>query len=103
MLGAGVKAGEKVLWVGQNSLEVVAINHAARKVGAVCVPMNYRLAPDEAQYVIDNCDAAIVLFDIEQIDQLEPIHGKCDRVRAWHCFRSPRAASSPRGRRTSTR
>ena len=57
MLDAGVRAGEKVLWVGQNSLEVVAINHAARKVGAVCVPMNYRLAPDEAQYVIDNCDA----------------------------------------------
>src|SRR5262245_19510101 len=53
----GVAAGEKVLWVGQNSAEVVAVNHAARKVGAVCVPMNYRLAPDEAQYVIDNCDA----------------------------------------------
>ncbi len=43
-----VRAGEKVLWVGQNSAEVVAVNHAARKVGAVCVPMNYRLAPVEA-------------------------------------------------------
>ena len=68
----GVRAGEKVLWVGQNSAEVVAINHAARKVGAVCVPMNYRLAPDEAQYVIDNCDAVVILFDIEQAEQLEP-------------------------------
>jgi acyl-CoA synthetase (AMP-forming)/AMP-acid ligase II len=93
MLGAGVKAGEKVLWVGQNSLEVVAINHAARKVGAVCVPMNYRLAPDEAQYVIDNCDAVVVLFDVEQTDQLAPIVDKCDRVRAWYCFRS--AGKSP--------
>jgi len=84
---ADVRAGEKVLWVGQNSAEVVAINHAARKVGAVCVPMNYRLAPDEAEYVIDNCDAAVVLFDIEQTDQLEPIHDRCDRVREWHAFR----------------
>jgi fatty-acyl-CoA synthase/long-chain acyl-CoA synthetase len=88
MLAADVKAGEKVLWVGQNSLEVVAINHAARKVGAVCVPMNYRLAPDETQYVIDNCDAVVVLFDIEQVDQLEPIQDQCGRVRAWQCFRS---------------
>ena len=71
----GVRAGEKVLWVGQNSAEVVAVNHAARKVGAVCVPMNYRLAPDEAQYVIDNCDAVVVLFDVEQVAQLEPIRG----------------------------
>src|SRR3546814_8515729 len=55
--GLDVRAGEKVLWVGENSWEVVAVNHAARKVGAVCVPMNYRLAPDEAAYVIDNCDA----------------------------------------------
>ena len=31
MLAAGVRAGEKVLWVGQNSLEVVAVNHAARQ------------------------------------------------------------------------
>ncbi|HUR78117.1 MAG TPA: AMP-binding protein [Acidimicrobiales bacterium] len=84
----GVRANEKILWVGQNSLEVVAINHAARKVGAVCVPMNYRLAPDEAQYVIDNCDAAVVLFDVEQADQLESIHANCERVRGWYCFRS---------------
>ena len=28
--GADVRAGEKVLWVGQNSTEVVAINHAPR-------------------------------------------------------------------------
>ena len=84
---AGVRAGEKVLWVGQNSAEVVAINHAARKVGAVCVPMNYRLAPDETQYVIDNCDAVVVLFDIEQVPQLESIRDQCDRVREWFAFR----------------
>jgi fatty-acyl-CoA synthase/long-chain acyl-CoA synthetase len=82
-----VVAGEKVLWVGQNSAEVVAVNHAARKVGAVCVPMNYRLAPDEAQYVIDNCDAVVVLLDVEQAAQLEPIRAQCDRVRDWFAFR----------------
>src|SRR3546814_9637762 len=59
--GLDVRAGEKVLWVGENSWEVVAVNHAARKVGAVCVPMNYRPAPDEAAYVIDNCDRSEAL------------------------------------------
>jgi len=32
---AARKAGEKVLWVGQNSLEVVAINHAARIMSVI--------------------------------------------------------------------
>src|SRR5690242_19834736 len=88
MLDAKVVAGEKVLWVGQNSLEVVAINHAARKVGAVCVPMNYRLAPDEAQYVIDNCDAVVVLYDVEQEAQLEGAREACPTVRHWLSFRT---------------
>jgi acyl-CoA synthetase (AMP-forming)/AMP-acid ligase II len=83
----GVKAGEKVLWVGQNGVEVVAINHASRKVGAVCVPMNYRLAPEEAQYVIDNCDAVVVLFDIEQTAQLDGAVDACPTVRDWMAFR----------------
>src|SRR5690606_6507458 len=59
-----------------------------RKVGAVCVPMNYRLSPEEAAYVIDNCDAVVVLFDIEQTSQLEPIRDQGDRVRAWASFRN---------------
>jgi len=84
----GVRAGEKVLWVGQNGIEVVAINHAARKVGAVCVPMNYRLAPEEAQYVIDNCDAVVVLFDVEQESQLAGAAEACPTVRTWLSFRT---------------
>jgi fatty-acyl-CoA synthase/long-chain acyl-CoA synthetase len=84
----GVRAGEKVLWVGQNGTEVVAINHAARKVGAVCVPMNYRLAPEEAQYVIDNCDAVVVLYDVEQEAQLEGAREACPTVRSWLSFRT---------------
>ena len=95
LLGCEVRAGEKVLWVGQNSIEVVAINHASRKVGAVCVPMNYRLAPDEAQYVIDNCDAVVVVFDIEQTAQLEAVRESCDRVRRWLSFRGPGQEGPP--------
>ena len=82
-----VRAGEKVLWVGENSTEVVAVNHAARKVGAVCVPMNYRLAQDEASYVIDNCDAVVVLFDIEQTSQLDGLAARHPSVRSWLAFR----------------
>ncbi len=89
---AGVRAGEKVLWVGENSAEVVAITHAARKVGAVCVPMNYRLAPDEVHYVIDNCDAVVVVFDVEQVPQLAPVQAQCERVRDWFVFRRQGAA-----------
>ena len=48
-----------------NSLEVVAVTHAARKIGATAVPLNYRLTPEEAAYVVDNCDAVFVWVDAE--------------------------------------
>ena len=44
--------------------------HAARKVGATAVPLNYRLTPDEAAYVVDNSDASVVYVDAEFADAL---------------------------------
>ena len=39
----GVGPGEKVIWCGPNSPQVVAVVNATRKLGAVAVPLNYRL------------------------------------------------------------
>src|SRR4030095_14163904 len=58
MLALGVRARDRVIWCGMNSPEVVAMTHAARKIGATAVPLNYRLSPEEAAYVVDNSDAA---------------------------------------------
>ena len=83
----GVKAGTTVVWCGQNGIEVVSLVHASRKAGALSVPLNYRLTPDEAHYVIDNSDATLVLFDIEQAEQLQDGPTACPKVTAWVAFR----------------
>ena len=57
LLSLGAGPGTKVLWCGPNSPEVVAVINAARKIGAIAVPLNYRLTAEEACYVIDNSDA----------------------------------------------
>jgi fatty-acyl-CoA synthase/long-chain acyl-CoA synthetase len=85
----GVRAGTKLVWCAQNSTEVVVIINAARKTGAVAVPLNYRLSTDEAAYVIDNSDATVVLFDVEQIGQLEGAVERCPKVTRWAAFHGP--------------
>ena len=92
LAGAGVRVGDKVLWVGQNSLEVVVVVNALRKVKAVGVPMNYRLTPEEAQYVIDNSDSVAVLFDPEQLGQIDGLQELCPKVASWLAFRCPAGA-----------
>ncbi len=88
LVDLGVQAGTKVVWCGRNSLEVIAIIAAARKAGAVAVPMNYRLSPEEAAYVVDNSDATVVLFDPEQTDQLARAAGEVEAVDHWVAFRA---------------
>jgi acyl-CoA synthetase (AMP-forming)/AMP-acid ligase II len=62
-LGAG--PGEKVIWCGPNSPQVVAVMTATRKIGAVAVPLNYRLTAEEASYIIVHSDARLAYVDAE--------------------------------------
>jgi acyl-CoA synthetase (AMP-forming)/AMP-acid ligase II len=62
-LGAG--PGTKIVWCGPNSPQVVAAMNATRKIGAVAVPLNYRLTPEEAGYIIGHSEATIGYVDAE--------------------------------------
>ena len=79
--GRGVVAGAKVMWGGQNSLELVAFTHAARKIGAIAVPLNYRLTDEETTYVVTNSDTELVWLDAEFADRFERIRPAIPAVR----------------------
>jgi fatty-acyl-CoA synthase/long-chain acyl-CoA synthetase len=78
-LGAG--PGKKVLWCGPNSPEVVAVMAAARKIGAVTVPLNYRLTPEEALYVINHSDAEVAYVDYEHAPMFAALRDRLEKVR----------------------
>src|SRR5215472_18371742 len=61
----GVGPGQKVIWCGPNSPQVVAVINATRKLGAVAVPLNYRLMAAEARYIVINSDARAAYVDAE--------------------------------------
>jgi acyl-CoA synthetase (AMP-forming)/AMP-acid ligase II len=81
LLSLGAGPGAKVLWCGPNSPEVVAVMNAARKIGAVAVPLNYRLTPEEARYVINHSDAQIAYTDHEHVPLFAGLRGQLERLR----------------------
>jgi len=81
LVSHGVNPGDRVVWCGQNSIGVVSLMSAARKVGATAVPLNYRLTDDEAAYVIDHCDAEIVYVDADFAPMLERVRGSIPKIR----------------------
>ena len=54
--------------------------HAARKLGATAVPVNYRFTDGEAAYVIDHCDASVVYVDAEQAPMIARIRADIPKV-----------------------
>ena len=81
LLSLGAGPGAKVLWCGPNSPAIVAVMNAIRKIGGVSVPLNYRLTPEEAAYVVNNCDAEIVYTDSEQAPMFAGLRGQLEKVR----------------------
>ena len=59
----GVKAGERGVWCGPNSTEVVVFMHACRKLGLVAVPLPYRFTAEECHHVLSDSGAAVVMVD----------------------------------------
>src|SRR6202451_4488844 len=81
LLSLGIRPDEKVLWCGPNSPEVVAVMNATRKIGAVAVPLNYRLTPEEALYVINHSDAEVAYVDYEHVPMFAALRGQLEKVR----------------------
>src|ERR1700750_114371 len=81
LLSLGISRGTKVLWCGPNSPQVVAIMSAARKIGAVAVPLNYRLTPEEALYVINHSDAEGAYVDFEHAPMFAGLRDQLEKVR----------------------
>jgi len=60
LLAAGLKAGDRIAYVGKNSDHYFELFFGAGKMGAVITPVSWRLAPPEVQYIVSHCDAALV-------------------------------------------
>jgi acyl-CoA synthetase (AMP-forming)/AMP-acid ligase II len=64
---AGVGAGDRILWLGQNSFRVLELLFAAAKLGAIVCPANWRQTADELRFVVDDLDPAVVVWQEDEI------------------------------------
>jgi acyl-CoA synthetase (AMP-forming)/AMP-acid ligase II len=77
----GLARGERLVWCGPNSTEVLITVHAARKAGLIAVPLAYRFTAEEMHYVVDNSDATCVVVDAEQASRIAEVRDRLPKVR----------------------
>lgn len=66
----GIAAGHRVAILCQNCPEYLAFLMACSQLGAVAVPLNYRLAPAEMAYVLNDAQAQLLLNPDTELEAL---------------------------------
>jgi acyl-CoA synthetase (AMP-forming)/AMP-acid ligase II len=79
----GLSAGEHVVVYAYNSTDVLVAGAALRSVGAIGVPMNHRLAPEEVAYILRDAEAVVVLLGDDFVEVAERVRDEVPGVRHW--------------------
>jgi len=59
----GVNPGDRVAWLGLNDPAQLVLLFALARLGAILLPLNYRLAQAELIAVLDHADASLIVSD----------------------------------------
>ncbi len=65
LVDEGLQLGDRVAYLSKNSIEHVLFYYAASKAGVVPVPLNYRLAPPEWSFILNDAQAKLLVAQPE--------------------------------------
>jgi len=76
----GIQRGDRVAYIAPNTHAHLEAYYAVPQIGAVLVPINYRLLPDDFDYIISHCGAKAVCAHVDYIDAVEGIRHRLKTV-----------------------
>jgi acyl-CoA synthetase (AMP-forming)/AMP-acid ligase II len=80
LVDAGLEVGDRLSILSKNSIEMALLYYACSRAGVVPVPLNYRLAPPEWAYIIEDSDSKLLVAQPELADAVAPVLGQLDGV-----------------------
>ena len=76
----GVRPGARVAIALMNSAEFVEAYFAIAKLGGIIVPLNWRLVPDELEFILKDSGSTTLIFGEEFIAMMSDLHGRGDKL-----------------------
>ena len=65
LAGLGIAKGDRVAFLGHNHPDMLALLFAAARLGALLVPLNWRLTAHEHKVILADCAPAVLFFEPE--------------------------------------
>jgi fatty-acyl-CoA synthase len=79
----GVKQGDRVAYIAPNTHAMLESFYAVPQIGAVLVPLNYRLIADDFEYLINHSGARVVCAHSEYLDAVDSIRSRLPNVTSF--------------------
>jgi fatty-acyl-CoA synthase len=76
----GIQKGDRVAYIAPNTHAHLEAYYAVPQIGAVLVPINYRLTADDFEYLIDHSGARIVCAHSDYLDVVDGIRDRIPNV-----------------------
>jgi fatty-acyl-CoA synthase len=84
--GLGVRPGDRVATIAPNTHAQLASFYAVPQIGAVLVPINYRLAADDFSYIVNHSGASVLCVDRDYLDTVDGIRDQLPGVKHFVAF-----------------
>ena len=72
----GIRPGDRVAYIAPNTHAHLEGYYAVPQIGAVLVPINYRLLPDDFAFIINHCGAKFVCVHADYIEAIDGIRSR---------------------------
>jgi fatty-acyl-CoA synthase len=76
----GIRQGDRVAYIAPNTHANLEGYYAVPQIGAVLVPINYRLTPDDFVYLINHSGAKVVCAHADYLDSLDGVRSQMGGV-----------------------
>ena len=86
---AGIKKGDRIGAFGKNSLEFFCLYGAAGALGAIVLPINWRLSVEEALFNLNDCEPVVLFVDPEYQEMIENVKDRLPWVKDFYGLKPP--------------
>src|SRR6202795_187148 len=80
---AGVKPGDRVAFLSTNCHRLLEAYYGVLEAGAVLLPLNIRLAPDELAYILNDSGASVLFIEPQLAGMVESFRKSLTTVRSF--------------------
>src|ERR1700740_1420552 len=86
----GVKQGDRVVYIAPNTHAQLESFYAVPQTGALLVPVNFRLTPDDFAYIINHSGARVVCAHEDYVEAVDGIRPRRPRVQPFGALEGSR-------------